>query len=230
MFSVAKEIKTDVEDVKPVVKEKKKRIRSKPGTKVKAVKKEVQKMRKIKRNLGEEYVTATGKVVAKRIFTEIGPCKKNCNRIPMPLLKDIHEQYWKLGNYNLRVASLANLIDIRQKRKERKREGEWIKPRNREYSFTYNLIIGFERVPICAKCFKCIFSESEQFIKTTIKKKLESTTILQQDMRGKHSTPRKVKKVAPPVMVDEASQTDNIYTANMCFNDYNNMSSNCQQY
>lgn len=127
--------------------------------------------RKRKRNCGEAYSTRTGKYVRAREVIKLQPCKRKCNsKVTYEDQLALFNQYWGLQNYNLRQAFMTGMIVIEQKKTERKCKSSTA-PRNRVYSYSYFLEIRGNRIQVCQKCLRLTVCESEQFLKTVIKKK-----------------------------------------------------------
>lgn len=124
------------------------------------------------RNEGKSYVSSSGKIVPCRAIRELQPCRNKCrDKISLEQQQDIHRSYWQLGSYQLRQAFVAGLIDIHETKSMRKDKSE-TKPRNRSNTYKYYLETNGKRVLVCQKCFKSTLSESDQFLKTVVKKRL----------------------------------------------------------
>ena len=77
-------------------------------------------MAKTKRNLGEQYISEkTGKTVSGR---KVGPpCRDKCfDKVTMPVVKEIHKNFWNLGSYNEQNAYLGKLIRSNPVKRRRK--------------------------------------------------------------------------------------------------------------
>lgn len=62
------------------------------------------KSRQKKRNNGKQYFTKSGKLVEERKIITFGGCRMKCQeKIPPSDQKQIFEEYWNLGEFNLRV-------------------------------------------------------------------------------------------------------------------------------
>ena len=134
-------------------------------------------IKKSKRNTGKAYTTSTGNLVRAREFKLLVDCRKKCkDKITPENQKDIFEKHWVLGDYKLRHAYVCGLIVVEEKKSERKFKIT-TRPRNRNYAYYYFLELNANRISVCQKCFRSRLSESEQFIKTVVKKKLESFEI-----------------------------------------------------
>lgn len=81
---------------------------------------ENRKMRKFKRNRGLPYIAISGKRVKAKTMKPLYPCRCNCEDLISPECQEtIHQQYWEMGNFNLRLAFLAGLIIIVDKKTTR---------------------------------------------------------------------------------------------------------------
>lgn len=123
--------------------------------------------------------------------------KVNCrDKLSPEKQEQIFNQFWALGNFNLRIAYVAGLITI-QNKKSTSHIKSTKAPRNRLYSYCYyvdtqNVYVYVENVYVCQKCFKSTLDETDRFIRTVISKKLESPgTVTKQDLRGKSTPPNK---------------------------------------
>lgn len=71
---------------------------------------------KHKRNLGMEYFSKSGVVMARQV-TKLDSCKRKCNsKITEDDQKVLFDQYWALGDYHLRQSFLTGLIGIEEKK------------------------------------------------------------------------------------------------------------------
>lgn len=120
-------------------------------------------------------------------------CRNKCkDKISFENQQLIFKNYWLLGSYELRQAFASGLIVVEDTKFERK-EKSVTNPRKRMHTNKYFLEVNGERVLVCQKCFRYTLSESEQFIKTVVKKKLGSHgSFANGDMRGKHPCPKKL--------------------------------------
>lgn len=165
--------------------------------------KESTKVRKAKRNLGKTYITVTGKTVKAREVQLLNRCQKNCrDKISPELQETIFKDYWNMGNYNLRIAFIAGLIDIQDKKMTCNVKSS-AAPRNRQYSYCYFLNINGLRTQVCQKCFKATLGETDRFLKTVISKKINSSgTSTTQDLRGKTPSGKKLPEERFKEIVD----------------------------
>lgn len=161
------------------------------------------KLRKAKRNSGKSYTTAAGKIVKAREIQLLRPCKRNCsNKLSPELQEMIFTQYWNIGNFNLRMAFAAGLIDVQDKKRTCNVKST-IAPRNRQYSYCYYLNINGIRTQVCQKCFKATLGETDRFLKTVISKKLQSSgTAIALDLRGKGPSSKKISDEKYKEVVD----------------------------
>ncbi|CAG5005383.1 unnamed protein product [Parnassius apollo] len=74
---------------------------------------------KLKRILGQSYVTASGKTIGKRQMKELPNCRNKCRKkISDKQRALIHKEVWNLGSYDLRAAFILSLITIQEKKTE----------------------------------------------------------------------------------------------------------------
>lgn len=136
-----------------------------------------------KRNKGESYVRKSG-IVAARKCTPLNRCRQNCKeKINFENQKIIFKSYWSLGTFIQRVLFIGGLIEIEDKKSQTLKKNE-IRPRNRQHHIKYFININSEKVRVCQKCFKQCFNETESFLKSVVKKKLEQPNIPFKDFRG----------------------------------------------
>ncbi|KAL1488158.1 hypothetical protein ABEB36_015116 [Hypothenemus hampei] len=65
------------------------------------------------RNFGEEYVSGlNGKTISKKIFKATNSCcsKKCFEKVNISLQKEMHDSFWKLGDYKLQNVRLSQMI------------------------------------------------------------------------------------------------------------------------
>lgn len=157
--------------------------------------KETKKSRKIKRNFGREYITSKGKTVNERQMKMLTPCIRKCSeKITKEEQKLIFDEYWKIGEYNLRRAYVSGCIEIHTK-KTALNIKHATTPRNRPYTYKYFLKISNKRQQVCQQCFKKTIDESDKFIKNTIKKMIESSSFTTPaDSRGKSIPKNKISE------------------------------------
>lgn len=130
--------------------------------------------RKQKRNQGKMYVTKTGNFMREKICKELESCRKKCKtRVTHGNQKDIFDAYWKLGSHKKRIEFLNRLIEVVPKKNQRLTAQ---RQRNRSVSNLYFLEIHGNRINVCQKCFLYTFDETEQIIKTIVKKKRNSNS------------------------------------------------------
>lgn len=148
------------------------------------------KLAKQLRNEGKSYISKSGKLISARVLRKLEACRKNCaSKISYDQQKEIHKAYWTHGSYRLRRAAVAALIEL-QTTKTIKRFKSAVNPRRRDYSYNYFLEVNTEKISVCQKCFRFTLCESEQFIKSVVKAKIEGTGFT--DMRGRHKNARKL--------------------------------------
>lgn len=128
-----------------------------------------------------------------RKVRELENCRNKCKeKITSEQQQIIFKQYWELGSYNRRLAYLSGLILIEDTKMQRKNKST-TNPRKRSHTYKYFVELNGKRIGVCQKCFRYTFSETEQFIKTVVKKKLANEGPLNiTDFRGKHPGPKKI--------------------------------------
>ncbi|CAH1110612.1 unnamed protein product [Psylliodes chrysocephalus] len=146
----------------------------------------VRNERKTKRNLGDQYLTKTNKIIPQRKCRDLHECRLKCSkRLEDEVRKTILNEYWSMGSFNKRVAYIATLVSTREKETTRAKKTDK-KHKNRSVSHTYHLRINGQLTKVCKKCFLLTFDESNKFLTNVIKKKEYSLSgITLEDRRGK---------------------------------------------
>lgn len=137
----------------------------------------------IKRNRGESYTRKSG-VVAGRKCKPLSSCRQQCKeQINFKTQKEIFKSYWSLGTFIKRILFIGGLIEIEDKKSQTLKKSE-IRPRNRQHHIKYFINANTEKIRVCQKCFKQCFNETESFLKSVVRKKLEQPNIPFKDCRG----------------------------------------------
>lgn len=153
------------------------------------------KLRQKNRNTGKEYKTSKGRIIRERVCQPLAKCRKNCaGRISYEKQKQLFVTYWNLGSYTSRIIYLAGLISIEEP-KTRRQIKSTVRPRTRKYSCIYHLNIGLENIDVCQKCFRTTFDETDNVLKTILKKKMSLGEIRSlSDLRGTDSPQSKLSQ------------------------------------
>lgn len=148
---------------------------------------------KIKRNLGQSYLTASGKIIGKRQMKELPNCRNKCRqKISDEQRAIIHKEVWNLGSYDLRAAFISSLITIREKKNQRRRVEDPSLQKNRQWTYTYHFNVNSEKISVCQGCFLKTLSISDNFVKLIgLKKRCTSSGIIPTDKRGKNTPANK---------------------------------------
>uniref|UniRef100_A0A1Y1N893 DUF7869 domain-containing protein n=1 Tax=Photinus pyralis TaxID=7054 RepID=A0A1Y1N893_PHOPY len=163
----------------------------------KRVNKETRAMRhdrKEKRNLGQEYIARSGKIVPGKTMRELKICRNKCkekfgDEVRIKLFKD----FWAMASYNRRLQYIADLMDVKEKSTTRIRCSETNKQRYRQNTIVYYLQVNGVRFVVCKDCFMKTFDISKKFIEVTVAKKCsESSGVVTLDQRGKHENRKKI--------------------------------------
>lgn len=157
----------------------------------------IDRKRKLLLNSGQKYTSRNGK---ERKEKELRPtcansCKLKCHKkFSYNVRKNIHENFWKLGDHAKQWDYINNFTRKRSKKSSRT-EGE----SRREYTTHYYLPLPLEgnfiEEKVCMKTFLNTLCISDQFVRTA-HNKLNSQGSTITDNRGKHSN--------HPVKVDSA--------------------------
>ena len=160
-------------------------------------------MAKTKRNLGQEYVSEkTGKTVSGR---KVGPpCRDKCfDKVTMPVVKEIHKNFWNLGSYNEQNAYLGKLI--RSNPVKRRRKPVVTAERFRRHTVSYFVLHEKKEIPVCKSGFLSIFNVGEKRIRTLLNKHSPTGTPVH-DQRGKTAPAVKFSDEAVNVVREHINQ------------------------
>lgn len=139
---------------------------------------------KIKRNSGLSYKTAKGKLIKDRRCIPLESCRMKCReKLKYSDQYNIFKRYWSLGSYNARVLYISGLMELKD---VKFRSAKTISNKKRSHSCSYHVDVNGISTSVCQKCFRFIHGETDNFLKTVMKKKLntdENLNLL--DKRGK---------------------------------------------
>lgn len=151
----------------------------------------MEKKLKKKVNSGEEYLTATNKVVSARAIR--GVCGKAC-RLQCPSKISVHEQngihrsYWRLTDHALQrnfiVANSSQVIPKYRLNTEGSKRG---------YNTAYYFTVGEEKIRVCKDYFMKTLDIGDKFIRNAFKK-LDRSGVLEKERRGSHGNQRKISE------------------------------------
>lgn len=155
---------------------------------------EYRKLRKFKRNSGQEYTTNKGKIVKGRSSEPLLNCRAKCNtKIGNELRETLFASYWSMNNFNRRVAYISSCISFTDTKTTRKRRNTPEKQKNRNKTFHYVVPKDGNSIPVCKSCFLKIFGETKKFVSNVCAQKLSSPiNKTSPDKRGKASPPNKI--------------------------------------
>ena len=149
--------------------------------------------RKLFRNTGLEYTTASGKTKKSRELRDLDNCRKKCkDRLPLHLRKYLFDTYWSLGSYESRSEYISKCIEVCRKKTLKSSP-----KKKRNVSFSYFVYSSdHTKLLICKGCFLKIFDESHKYLQT-ICEKLRNN--------GGHLPPykRRVGKSIPDLKLEE---------------------------
>lgn len=158
---------------------------------------------KRKRNTGQSYINKNGKEVKSRRFIPLdNKCRKQCgNKISFSEQEAIFKSYWNLGSYNQRILFIGGLMEI-VNCKFTTLQKHVTKPRQRNHHIKYFLPVNGKNIDVCQKCFIQCFDESESYLKTIVKKKLEQDLIEFCDHRGSKPSKNKTDSQTEQKVID----------------------------
>ena len=142
-----------------------------------------QNVAKDRRNRGLSYVSEkTGKLVPARKMQGSCSCTNKCfEKVSEEARKEIHENFWKLGEYNRQNEYLSKLL--KSKIVKRRRKPVESLEKFRRHSVSYFVYHGDIEYPVCKKAFLNIFNLGEKRIKTVLEKQSRTGTTTP-DRRG----------------------------------------------
>ena len=152
--------------------------------------------RKVCRQTGKSYTTASGKLVPARKQSPLMPCRLKCSeRFNDEDLLKIFIEYWDLGSVDSRRNYLATLITPKNPSRTRQRDEGGENIRVRDVTYEHALEIRMKRHPICQRCFLRVFGETKKFLELLQKKKKETASgVIRGDRRGTTPNPRRTKE------------------------------------
>lgn len=160
------------------------------------------KISQSKRNKGESYMNVNGLVVPGRKFKPLtSDCRNKCEeKIPSSIQQQYFNTYWALGTYNQRILFIGTLMDVVDKKTQTLQKH--VNSRNRIHTIKYYLECEGKKSQVCQKCFRQCFDETESYIKTVIKKKLEQPTTEFRDHRGSGAGTNKIPENVAQIVRD----------------------------
>ena len=157
---------------------------------------------KRKRNSGEMYVSRdTGKMVKQR---EVGPpCNDGCYaRLGDDVVKDIHESFWKIGDYNLQntfIQKYAVVNEVKRRRVVASAERPLKRSCTRSYSFVHRSVT----YSVCALAFRNILGISSKRVQVALNA-VTATGTPRGDRRGKNIPVRSGEKCGHCLLIHNA--------------------------
>lgn len=150
-----------------------------------------QNMRKIKRNLGQEYISANTNKQSTPARQMRPPCSQKCRLKCIEKLDDDKRQahfksFWALGDLQLqRMFVLSSMVTVTPKYKYSNAE------RPREPNKAYYLKDDNEKVRVCKTFFTNTLGITPKMIRTVINKS-KNNNYMEDDKRGKHNQHKRV--------------------------------------
>lgn len=146
-------------------------------------------IKKVKRNLGEEYTNAAKKKVEKREMRK--PCNEKCRtrcktKITEDQRRKIFETYWKLSSIDRQRSFIDSHISDISPTYKNKKPGS-----NRSKNIKYTLRVEDKIFQVCKTFFKNTLAINNRTIFTITKKK-DKQGFLTTDQRGRHGKQKRV--------------------------------------
>lgn len=154
---------------------------------------------KRKRNEGKEYVSVrSGKTIEARKVGEPCGCKSKCfDLVTMPVIKEVFDDFWAIGEYNLQNEYLSKLMSSKIVKRRRKPVEQAEK--FRRHSVAYNIIYKNEAIPVCKTAFHRIFGLGAGRFRH-VQNKEAKTGVVEKDRRGTVTHARKIPTEAVDVI------------------------------
>ncbi|KAK3916904.1 Signal recognition particle receptor subunit alpha-like protein, partial [Frankliniella fusca] len=149
------------------------------------------KQRQLARNKGQEYVTASGKTIEKKVAEPLPKCRRGCaEKVPPDVCAELCDSIWtNLGDANARRAYLSGQIQPSLKQSQRVNQPDSSKKRrNRVFTVRYFACVKGLNTEVCKECFMKIYQVSKKVIEVIIGRKIGNTGGVQvNDRRGESS-------------------------------------------
>uniref|UniRef100_A0A8D8LKG5 Uncharacterized protein n=1 Tax=Cacopsylla melanoneura TaxID=428564 RepID=A0A8D8LKG5_9HEMI len=144
--------------------------------------------RKLRKNRGDSYVDSRGNLIpARGMKPLLDTCRKSCKtKFDDNYRQSLFNTFWKLKDYSAKVLFICKLINVCEKKYDRRRNLDH--PSRRQFTYQYHLNTNEE---MCKICFCNTFDVSQHFIKLAIQKSMGN--LIPTDNRGAHNK-KKSKK------------------------------------
>ncbi|KAJ1524612.1 hypothetical protein ONE63_011096 [Megalurothrips usitatus] len=149
--------------------------------------------RKIARNSGQLYSTASGEEVPARSAGEVHKCGYlKCHTLLSPEeVQQLFSEFWSLGSHNRQWQKVASLIEYKEPARRRKRMED--SGKSRRLTYFYHFEVNGKRLRVCKETFLSVLCVSETFVRNAMEKKLKTVSgIPEDDARGKHEPKNKL--------------------------------------
>ena len=167
-------------------------------------------VRKAARNSGKEYTYQSKKtkkdtIKRARNVREPCTCKRKCyDLVGRDNIQAMHDNFWKIGNYNMEQLHLYKLLDCNEVKSDDSVQN---------IRFGYNVNVNYKAIPVCKEAFLNIFDIHASRV-NNLKKKIQPDGSLQGDMRGQQGTHNAID----PKLIDAVH--DHIQSLNVCSSHY----------
>lgn len=141
------------------------------------------KSMQLKRNSGQEYVSARGKHVKGRSVSRLSKCRNDCkSQVTYEDQVRNFDSHYSGGSYKHRCDSISSLIQIKAKKVSKGNTSKL-----RKYSVEYFLITDTGQVQVCQKCFLNTCGETYAFVHNVAEKMWQALCkSMRRDSRGRH--------------------------------------------
>ncbi|KAE8742216.1 hypothetical protein FOCC_FOCC012230 [Frankliniella occidentalis] len=178
---------------------------------------EKKRQRKLLRDSGKQYITRTGKVMARKKWKRAHVCKRNyCHeKVPPQVGKKLFKEYWQQKSHNKRRAYVAARIEREEVKRRRSREGN--EKRQKNQSNNYYLEINGKREKVCRSTMRGTLGETDRFIRGVADAKKDSTSgITPDDKRGKKVPPHALVNTGKGEAVNRHIASFPAYVSHYC--------------
>lgn len=152
------------------------------------------KLRKFKRNTGQEYVTKKGKVVKAKVFENKDcSCSKQCStKVTAEERMKCFDKFWKMGNFSKQNAYLSGLVTREAVKQHRPRTN--CKNRGpKGVTYQYRINVGRISRQVCKVYFLDTFMVSNGRLARALRKE-ENEREPGEDLRGKKTPANKTSE------------------------------------
>lgn len=162
-------------------------------------------MAKIKRNLGDSYISSSGVVCPSRKELQGGcgaKCRIGCTgKIDDNERKRILNEFWSISDLTCKREYIIRLIEQIIPKYQRKKVDS-----KRGFNYAYHFVVNGEKIKVCHKFFLKTLNISNMTVATAIRKFWRSSDddgLVEGELRGKHKKSQKLHASSPHLIVSK---------------------------